>query len=1151
METTYSFGYWVRRQRKALDLTQAALAQKVGCATITIRKIEADERRPSRQMAGRLADCLAINEPERSLFIESALGLAPTDTLSLPQSPLPATVATTTSLTPDSGSRRTLRFAGRQEELAWLNNHLQQALDGDGRVAFISGEAGRGKTALLEAFARQVRSELPEGLVLSGRCTAYAGTGDPYLPFRDLFHSLMAEVGHRDQDGTLGSMVIETLLSLGPGLVGSLLSANALWSAANSLPLLERHRLRRLAEQQGSHPPGTEREQLFSQVSAVLSALSQRYPLLLLIDDVQWIDASSASLLFHLGHRLHNNRILIVAAYRPSEVQQPPDKPGSHGSQHPLSGLLQEMRRRFGDIVLDLGQFDPVRNRRFMDSLLDMWPNRLPDEFRTTLFWRTRGHPLFTLELVKEMQQRGDLVLDSDEQWVEGPSLAWDTIPARVEAVIASQLDRLDETSRAILQAASVEGEFFTVELLAPLLDLEKRELLQSLSSNLEGRYGLVREAGERRAGDRFLTRYQFRHILFQRYLYESMSRAEQRIRHADLAQLLHALHTESGEFLVDVAHHYSEAGSAAEAIPFLLQAGDRARTLYAHREAAAFYWRAIHFLQEQQNDEDAAQAYMKLGLTYHLDYDFERARQAYDQGFRLWRRLEASPQPPVTTPAPHPLRLTWNMPGTLDPTMGGFSLEAPIVTQLFSGLIGLSAEGEVVPDVARRWEIVDDGHTYIFHLRDDVVWSDGTPLTASDFVFTYRRALDPQTAAPVAGLLLYAVKGARALYQGQNEDPSSLGVFAPDDHTLVIELQEPASYFLQALTYYVLLPVPRHAVQRHGADWAEPQLLVNNGPFCVQRYEPGQRLLLQRNPRYHGRWAGNLSEVSLTLEVDAPSQFAMYQNDELDVVYNWFFSTKEMTGPIRQYPSEYQARPCFSTVYLAVNPQHPPFDDRRVRRAFAMALDKDTLVHQLYGSHELAANGGFIPPGMPGHLDDVDTSFDLQRARTLLAQAGYSAREPQPTAAILAYPSREDTASYLAQQWQQMLGVTVDVNIREPAAFMNDLLNGKLYPFVLGGWWADYPDPENFLRVCVKMDVPMWHDPRYEGLLEEALLSDDQEHRVELYRQADRILTEEAVIIPLTYSPTHLLQKPWVSNFVTVAVKHPGFWKDVIIEPH
>jgi class 3 adenylate cyclase len=315
-------------------------------------------------------------------------------------------------------------FVARERELARLNTLLQTALAGQGRVIFVAGGPGRGKTALLAEFARRAMEANPNLLVASGSCNAFSGVGDPYLPFREVLGMLSGDVEARWLAGQITTQharrlwaavphFVQALLGFGPHILGALVEAEALLSRAaiaGTTAAPWRDSLRRAIERRQALPPGVatpgvEQSHLFEQYTNVLRQVGESYPLVLILDDVQWADSASIGLLFHLGRRLQGIPILIACAYRPEEVA-----PGRDGERHPLEKVLAEFRRMYGEVLIDLGQVDRVDDRRFVDAFLDSEPNRLAEGFRRALFEHTAGHPLFTVELLRAMQERGDLV---------------------------------------------------------------------------------------------------------------------------------------------------------------------------------------------------------------------------------------------------------------------------------------------------------------------------------------------------------------------------------------------------------------------------------------------------------------------------------------------------------------------------------------------------------------------------------------------------------------------------------------------------------------------------------------------------------------------------------------------------------------------
>jgi DNA-binding SARP family transcriptional activator len=544
-------------------------------------------------------------------------------------------------------------FVARERELARLGTFLEQALKGQSRVVFITGGPGRGKTALLGEFVRRAMDAHPDLLVARGDCSAYSGVGDPYLPFRDVMAMLTGDVKVRWAAGSISHdharrlwdalpLAIQALLAHGASLIGTVLAGEALLSrAAAALPdradWLER--LQALTGPARSGSVDLEQSFLFEQYTNVLRTLADQHPLVLVLDDVQWADNASIGLLFHLGRRLAGtgSRILIACAYRPEEVAL-----GRAGQRHPLEQALHEFKRTFGDVWVDLDRVDQTEGRRFVDAFLDTELNRLGEGFRAALFHRTEGHPLFTIELLRVMQERGDLVRDTaDGAWIEASSLDWEKLPARVEAVIEQRVNRLDPELKEIASVASVEGEVFTVQVVAAVQKIAERPLLHQLSQELEGRHRLVREQAEVQTGPRPMVRYRFDHILVQNHLYQRLSRGERRLLHGEVAAALESLYEgQLDEIAVQLARHFHRAGDDGRAFQYFTLAAENAARIYANDEAIAHYTRAIE-IAERVSTEDAASAAKARrgrGLAYETLGEFELARADHETALQVAR---------------------------------------------------------------------------------------------------------------------------------------------------------------------------------------------------------------------------------------------------------------------------------------------------------------------------------------------------------------------------------------------------------------------------------------------------------------------------------------------------------------------------------
>jgi predicted ATPase len=312
-------------------------------------------------------------------------------------------------------------------------------------------------------------------------------------------------------------------LDEGPELIDRLVPGLPLLARAYSAAHREVTRLEAWLKRTAAGAGGANVQQvdLFEQCSRVLHTLARRHPLLLVVDDLQWADAGSISLLFHLGRRLAGYKILIVGAYRPGD--------GAGARWRTSSSPIVNTGN--GDMRVDLTQ---AEGRRLVDAYLDTEPNQLGAAFRETLYRHTGGHPLFTIELLRGLQERGDLTRDEAGRWIEGPALDWATLPPRVEAVIAERISRLPKDWQATLAVASVEGEEFTAEAVARVVACDEQEIIQRLSGPLSRQYRLIAAQGLQRLGPfgQRLSRYRFRHYLFQKYLYGHFDEVERAHQH-------------------------------------------------------------------------------------------------------------------------------------------------------------------------------------------------------------------------------------------------------------------------------------------------------------------------------------------------------------------------------------------------------------------------------------------------------------------------------------------------------------------------------------------------------------------------------------------------------------------------------------------
>jgi adenylate cyclase len=506
-------------------------------------------------------------------------------------------------------------FVARDKELQSLQARFSTVLTGRGQVCLVDGEAGSGKTALAVEFVRRMQEQQHDVLAAFGQSDALTGLGDPYLPFREIVQTLTGTGEGKHQHGRidqknaeraarLGVKAVELLVEHGPDLINLLVPGSAIFAkigmgVVKGAGLTEK--LKKLVDKPANPldaQGGVKQEHVFEQCATFIKALAEKHPLLLVVDDLQWTDPSSMELFFYLSRRIHDSRILLLGLYRPVEVAL-----GRNGERHPLEKVLSELKRYYGDIVLDLDSISEEERQEFVQRFLGTEANKLDAGFVQALYAHTCGHALFTVELLRDMQERGLLVKDVDGRWITTPGLVWDNLPARVEGVIEERLNRLEEQQIRLLSIASVEGETFTTEVLAKVDNAALLDLVRQLGSELEKRHHLVASAGMERLASTRLTFFRFAHNLFCSYLYRSMGEVEKVHLHEAVGNALEELYGPQAEQIAQqLAVHFSLAGIDEKAVHYLFTAGKRAFAACANTEALEYYQKALECTQESDH---------------------------------------------------------------------------------------------------------------------------------------------------------------------------------------------------------------------------------------------------------------------------------------------------------------------------------------------------------------------------------------------------------------------------------------------------------------------------------------------------------------------------------------------------------------------
>ncbi|MCL5044559.1 MAG: ABC transporter substrate-binding protein [Deltaproteobacteria bacterium] len=484
----------------------------------------------------------------------------------------------------------------------------------------------------------------------------------------------------------------------------------------------------------------------------------------------------------------------------------------------------------------------------------------------------------------------------------------------------------------------------------------------------------------------------------------------------------------------------------------------------------------------------------------------------------------------------------------TLDPALGYDTASWAFEQMIFDTLVRYSAGGvELRPDLATAWEASSDSRRFSFHLRRDARFSTGRPVTAGDVKYAVQRVLDPKTRSQ--GMAYFRnIEGARAFTRGRAADVR--GIETPDPWTLVFRLRAPDPLFVEKLAMPFAAALARQEVERWGEDFARH--VVGSGPFMLQEWTGGQRIVLKRNPYYFAPSRPRLQAVAESLGVSEELQWLRFEAGELDLgaiapaEFPYVMKTPRLKALTKKIVT-------LSVNYLGMNCQMAPFDDRKVRRAFNYAINKQKLVALLNGRAMPAR--GVLPPGLPGYDPTIrGYPYDPAKARQLLAEA----RVPQSFRPVL-WLRADPTTLMLGQSVQQdlaLVGIALDLKPVAWGPLLEAVRQPRTVELFLFGWEADFPDPENFLAVLFSKkqwganNDTFYFNPQVEALLAEAAPIADREERYRLYRQAQRIIVSDAPWVFLFHPVTYVIRQPWVHGLVLNPMR-PARLDTVVVAPH
>jgi ABC-type oligopeptide transport system substrate-binding subunit/class 3 adenylate cyclase len=991
--------------------------------------------------------------------------------------PVAAWPVTGVGAAPQRSTGMETRLVGRSRELGLGREALEALRSGRGGVLVVAGDAGIGKSRLLDELRELAERDGTSWL--EGRCVSY-GESLPYWPFRDLLRGEWIGAGVEEPELRVRVGLRRRLEQLFDG------KADELYPYLGGLleVALEREAEARTSELS----PEALQWRTFEVVGQLFARLAETAPLVVALEDLHWADATSVLLLEQLLSLAEEAPVLLVLSLRPER-------------DHPAWALREHAGREFPHLLreIDLGPLGDA-DGELLAALVA--PATLPAELERRVLEAADGNPFFLEELVRSLADVGALVRD-DEGWRFDHAVEVE-VPPTVEKAILARLDRLSAPARDLVTAAAALGRTFVLPLLEGVVGEVSAESLHELQ-----RLGLLRQS--RRWPQ---PEYRFRHALIQETAYRTLLNEQRTRLHRRAAEWLEERYAgRESEVLGLLAYHWLRAEDEEKAADYLLRAGDKARLEYALDEAIEHYRDLLPLLERRGERQEIALVLFKLALALHTSLRFAEANEAYQRAFGHWT-------PPEPRTATERLRVATSfLPNDLDPKSAIAWPNIQVCMQLYDRLVEAWPERTIVPSLAERWEISDDGLRYVFHMREGLTWSDGAPITAHDVEFGIKRVLDP--ASPGSSVAIYfALENGEDIYLGRNADWDAVGVRALDDRTVEFRLTAPAPYFMSVMNRPDGGPQPRHAID------GVAEARVVSGAFEVAE-RTDQRLVLRRRSER----PGNVAEVELyrTSIEDALPEYERGETDLILVRYTPRLADL-MPGAVRE--DAVLGSPAWS-AYIRFDHTHPAAGDLLLRRALAHAIDRDALA-AVCPANLVVATGGVVPPALQGHTPDIALGYDPDFARKCLAGSGFDGQIE--LAGMMVW---EDILDVLAGGWRDVFGHRVSVSswswLEEEAMSAGERI--QTAPIRITGWLPGYPDPEYYLRLLFqstsRTNEGGFADPVFDQLIEAARQERSDRGRLERFHEADRYAVADRVaVIPLVYGRSTAFVRPTVRGW-------------------
>ena len=494
--------------------------------------------------------------------------------------------------------------------------------------------------------------------------------------------------------------------------------------------------------------------------------------------------------------------------------------------------------------------------------------------------------------------------------------------------------------------------------------------------------------------------------------------------------------------------------------------------------------------------------------------------------------------------------------PQSLDPHIATGVPEHHIISSLMEGLVFKDKETlEPRPGVAKSWDISEDGRVYTFYLRENARWSNGDVHNAHDYAWSWWRALQPGLGNLYA-YMYFPIENAKAYYDGEISDFDQVGVKALDDFTLEVRLANPTPYFLQLLDHYSMFPVHQATVEKFGtADqrgtrWTYEGNIVGNGAFQLKEWKINRRITVERNPHYWNADNVGLNQIIFYPTENVTTEERMFRAGQLH--YSGVPSDKIATYKESKNPA-LRIQPYLGTYFYRLNVETPHLQDKRIRRALAMTIDRESLISQITKGGQIPAYA-ITPPGTMGYYPDTDLKFDPEAAKKLLAEAGYPDGNGFPATEILYNTSEghRKIAVAIQQMWKEHLNIDVNLLNQEWKVYL-DTVSGRNYQIARAGWIGDYVDPNNFLDMFICKggnNRTHWCNKEYDKLiLEQAPRAKSHAQRLAIFKRAEKMLMDDMPVIPIYIYTSNNLVHPTVKNF-TNNILNQANYREIYLEP-